>query len=365
MGLPKIIYLAPQRFFFVAKDIEGLSATHRVYASMFQHGGTGLLPFDLLFQACFLLLARLRGARQVIAHFAGYHTVVPVLFGFRTHIIVAGSDACSFPGINYGSFRKPLMRWAMSLSMRGATTILPVHSSLERFSNTYSDLGPTEQGYAHFVNDLRTPSITIEYGFDTSSWTLGATPRDAHSVLCVAFGAGPDNAVHFRKGIDLIIAAARALPNHRFTLVGLADANAYGQTPSNVVREGKVPPARLRELLSQSNIYLQPSVMEGFPNALCEAMLCGCLPIVSNITSMPSIVGDAGIVVNKRDADDLVRAILALAATPTDQMPTRRQHARDRVVHFDMRRRMDALGQVLQGNHQGLRDHNSRSTARK
>ena len=40
---------------------------------------------------------------------------------------------------------------------------------------------------------------------------------------------------------------------------------------------------------------------EGFPNALCEAMLCGCIPIGSNVASIPHIIGDKGYILKQKN----------------------------------------------------------------
>jgi glycosyltransferase involved in cell wall biosynthesis len=265
-----------------------------------------------------------------------------VLLGFRCHIIVAGADACSFPAIGYGSFRKPLMRWSLRLSMRRAATILPVHASLERFDQTYSELGPVQQGYAHFVPGLRTPSIAIPYGFDTDLWRNSGTGQDRRRVLCVATGAAQGSAVHFRKGVDLIIDAAARMPQLRFTIVGV-DVTSYRGIPANVQLLGRVAPVEMSALMARHGIYLQPSVMEGFPNALCEAMLSGCIPIVSNVTSMPDIVGPAGLVIMKRDSTELCRAMERLSSMWDQELNDLRKAAIQRVVGFTMHARVHAL----------------------
>lgn len=338
-----IAYVYPRRFHFVSKDIEALSREVDVREHRFSTGAAWHLPWDLLRQLVFLLRCKWRGIRVVIAHFAGHHTVLPVLLGFRTHIIIAGSDACSFPGIDYGSFRKPLMRAAMAFSMRRATRLLPVHRSLERFENRFSDYGPREQGYAHFVRGPIAPSVAIPYGFDQRHWAAGHAPRRARSVACVATGAAHGNAVHFRKGVDLLIEAARRLPDHTFTIIGVADIRSYTDLPSNVRMMGACTPQEVHEVLACHTLYAQPSVMEGFPNALCEAMLAGCLPVVSDITSMPEIIGASGVVVHERSAEALVAAIVRSTTMEPAEQERSRALAMAQVLPFTLERRIAAL----------------------
>jgi glycosyltransferase involved in cell wall biosynthesis len=250
--------------------------------------------------------------------------------------------------INYGSFRKALMGTAISFSMRKATTILPVHASLERFTNSFSEFGPKDQGYAHFIPSLRTPSMPIRYGFDADQWRPTGAPRDPRSSICVAFGAANGNAAHFRKGVDLILDAAERMPEHRFTIVGLAATDGYKRVPENVQLLGKVPPVELASMFNAHGILLQPSVMEGFPNAVCEAMLCGCLPIVSDITSMPSIVGgEVGAVIRKRDVNELVAAIQRIQSFGAEETDRLRTEARRRIEGFTLDERMRLIEDVL------------------
>jgi len=344
-----IAYIAPEAYAFVTKDIVGLrSAGMHVHPFLFHATQAWRLPFALLRQWAFLHRMRSKGVRCVIAHFAGHHTVLPVLLGFETHIVIAGADACSFPGIAYGSFRKPLMRRAMEFSMRRARTLLPVHLSLARFENTFSDLGPREQGYAHFVDSLRTTSIAVPYGFNASIW-VDAHGDERAGAVCIAMGAANGNAIHYRKGVDLIIAAAEALPELRFTIIGALDTKSYASAPPNLTVMGRMSQPELRAMLHAHSIYLQPSVMEGFPNALCEAMLCGCLPVVSAMTSMPEIVGATGVVIKQRNSAELTSAIAKLDSLHQEQKATMRERARERILGFTEQRRTDALMRIAQG----------------
>lgn len=346
MERPLLVYTHPKRFFFVAKDIELLRPHFRVIEHSFNSRSSFLLPWDFFRQFLALVIARMRGARIAIVHFAGHHSVLPVLLGFRTYIIVAGSDSCSFPKIGYGSFRKKWMGRSMAYSMRNAAAILPVHKSLERFLNSYSNSGSYEQGYAHFIPGTLPPSIPIAYGFDIDRWKSTVAVRNNDRILCIANGAARGNAIHFRKGIDLLEQAAVRSPHLHFTVVG-TDTGSYKDAPANLTFLPVVPPDRLSKLFADHGIYVQPSIMEGFPNALCEAMLSGCIPIGSNMTSIPHIIGGAGKIIAQRDATLLLEAIEEIRALSEEQVTELRLLARQQVIGYTLGERSRRLLEIL------------------
>jgi len=347
-NIMKVAYCAPQAFHFVRKDVEGLRTRCTVLLHLFEHGAKWMLPINLAAQLLFLLKARMAGVRHVFIHFGGYHALLPILLGFRTHVIIAGSDACSFPGINYGGFRKQPLASVLRFVYRQAATLLPVHACLEHFTNAYSDHGPTAQGYGTLTGAATALSVAIPYGFDAMRWPLPEASVTRQGAVCVAYGARWNDAVHYRKGLDKIIACAALVPDLQFTIVGVADISGYGGVPKNVTVMGRVSPERLHDLLTQHSLYLQPSVMEGLPNAVCEAMLSGCVPVVSNITSMPSIVHGLGEVMQHHEADDLKAAIERILGDPERTSSSTRSKIRDRIAPLTIEERITALLSVME-----------------
>jgi glycosyltransferase involved in cell wall biosynthesis len=60
---------------------------------------------------------------------------------------------------------------------------------------------------------------------------------------------------------------------------------------------------------SSAALLAYPSLYEGFGFPLLEAMACGC-PVVTSITSsLPEVVGEAGIMVNPYDTGGLAQAM--------------------------------------------------------
>ena len=73
---------------------------------------------------------------------------------------------------------------------------------------------------------------------------------------------------------------------------------------------GWVPDEDLRLLYSSADLFVFPSLYEGFGMPVLEAMACGVPVITSNTSCLPEIGGDAAVYVNPEDIEDISRAIL-------------------------------------------------------
>lgn len=65
----------------------------------------------------------------------------------------------------------------------------------------------------------------------------------------------------------------------------------------------------LAELYSNATVFISTSEYEGFGITLIEAMACGCPVIARNISSIPEVVGNAAILFDPKDPEDLGRKI--------------------------------------------------------
>ncbi|UXM85418.1 glycosyltransferase family 4 protein [Methanococcus aeolicus] len=73
----------------------------------------------------------------------------------------------------------------------------------------------------------------------------------------------------------------------------------------DVIFTGYVPDEDLPALYNAADLFVYPSIYEGFGLPPLEAMQCGTPVITSNTSSLPEVVGDAGIMVNPYDVDEL------------------------------------------------------------
>jgi glycosyltransferase involved in cell wall biosynthesis len=75
---------------------------------------------------------------------------------------------------------------------------------------------------------------------------------------------------------------------------------------------GRVSELELISLYSMADIFAFPSFFEGFGIPPIEAMTCGAPVITSNLSSLPEVVGDAALLVDPHNIDELAHAITHL-----------------------------------------------------
>jgi glycosyltransferase involved in cell wall biosynthesis len=72
---------------------------------------------------------------------------------------------------------------------------------------------------------------------------------------------------------------------------------------------GYVPQEELPALLSGAQVFVLPSLYEGFGMPVLEAMACGTPVICSNTSSLPEVASDAALLVSPDDTDQLASAM--------------------------------------------------------
>jgi len=77
-----------------------------------------------------------------------------------------------------------------------------------------------------------------------------------------------------------------------------------------VIFTGYISEKELVFFYNAADLFVYPSVYEGFGIPPLEALACGTPVVSSNISSMPEVIGGAGILVNPRDIEEISKAIL-------------------------------------------------------
>lgn len=351
-----LLYFTPVKAPFVDKDVAILDGSYDVKLLTQQWSSFRQIATSAIAQL-YALLRHHKRTSTIIVMFAGYWSFLPALwgklFGVPTFIILGGTDCVSFPFLEYGSLRKPLISRFIKWSCQLATRLLPVHESLIYQDYSYHAAAEyPQQGLKAFYPDISTPVTTIYNGFDARFFE--ETPhreKQPRSFITVALIDSDKRLI--LKGVDLVITVAHAFPDCRFTLIGFTpEMQRKTPVPANV----EVLPFLTKEVflsrLQQSEYFIQPSVSEGFPNAFGEAMLCGCIPIGSSVGAVPDIIGQTGLVLKTNDATAAVSSISSLLALPDQHRSQLAAAARQRIVdNFLIQRRANDLLAVLRDHH--------------
>ena len=131
-----------------------------------------------------------------------------------------------------------------------------------------------------------------------------------------------------RKNVPTLIKAFYKLKKsqieHKLVIVGgkgwkynqIFDLIEELKLQKDVIFTDYVSDEDLVKLYNTADIFVYPSLYEGFGLPPLEAMACGCPVITSNTSSLPEVVGDAGIMINPMDIDSLTTSMLKILTNP-------------------------------------------------
>ena len=123
-----------------------------------------------------------------------------------------------------------------------------------------------------------------------------------------------------RKNLTRLISAYRALPQTLRSQYGLCLIGGGGWLNDQIIKdiiaakdagENIIQPSTYVEdkdlpaLMSGASILVHPAVYEGFGLSPLQAMSCGTPVLVGNNSSLPEVVGDAGILVDANNVEDI------------------------------------------------------------
>ena len=121
---------------------------------------------------------------------------------------------------------------------------------------------------------------------------------NAYNVLCKMVG--------IKRVPDLVFGGGRGWKNKAF--------NKTYQNLDKTVRDkirllGYLPQEELPLLYSGADVFVFPSLWEGFGLPPLEAMVCGTPVITSNVSSLPEVVGDAALLVDPDSPEQIAEAM--------------------------------------------------------
>ena len=159
--------------------------------------------------------------------------------------------------------------------------------------------------------------MILPYGVDTNFFTPGISSSQSRKQPRVLFVGQ----IGQRKGISYLL---RAFKRYRssgtfLTLVGKIQGDGLCFSPwQNMFKHiNHCPQIELRNIYQENDIFLFPTLLEGMPLVVLEAMACG-LPVITTPNGPGDIVRDGvdGFLVPPRDVDAIVDCLERLGRDP-------------------------------------------------
>jgi glycosyltransferase involved in cell wall biosynthesis len=321
----RVLYVHSRKASFVAIDREILAERYEV-EDLFQ---PGRLPNP------WKVLRGVLRADVVFGWFASWHTFLPIsvawLLGKPSVMIVGGFDTANMPDIGYGYQQGGLRRWASRWIMRRATRLA---------TNSEYSLSEIERNTPIPPSRVRVVHHGVPDAFGEGP---GAKEREALTVGAI------DHTTLVQKGQIPFVEAAKLVPDVTFTIAGKwldgSVEELRARAGENVHFTGWLSDDDLHAAYRRAAVYVQASRHEGFGLAVAEAMLAGCVPVVINVTAMPEVVGDAGVLIESQEpaevADGVKRAL--------ELGPDAARRARERILTaFPMESRREGILEVVE-----------------
>ena len=313
------VHNAPSRF--VQIDLILLSKYYQV-TELYEHAPDQIRPLRTL--------SMVKAHDLVFCWFASWHSLLPVLLARIARkpsiVVIGGYDTANLPEAGYGSQRVGLQRFLSRLVIKLATHLVAFSHSAKREA---------------IVNaKANSEKITVIYLGLPFSPTKISSNRD--NLAMTVGNVWQENLL--RKGLLPFVQSASYLPDIKFVLVGKWRDESIETlrkvASANVEFTGFISDEDLLNLYKRASVYVQASLHEGFGMSVAEAMLAGCIPVVTCRGSLPEVVGDNGVYAVSNTPEAIADAVSQALNMPVSI----RQRARKRIItQFPLEKRLQAL----------------------
>jgi glycosyltransferase involved in cell wall biosynthesis len=253
----------------------------------------------------------------VYAHFLVPSGLIAALAGKAPLVVTAhGRDVRNIGAV-------PGVGTATRLVVRRAAAVICVSDYLRRELETK-------------LPEARGKVEVISSGVDRERFAVTPAPAGPPAFLCVG-------ALDERKNVARLADAFARLEEGTLTFAGDGPLRPRLEGRERVRLLGRVPHCEIPQLLAESRVLAQPSLVEPLGQALLEAMACGRSVVATRIGGPPEFVPpEAGVLVDPLDADELARALEQAAALPCPN-----DAARAATEEHDVRRQAERIEAIL------------------
>lgn len=325
----KILFIGDLKTTFIKKDFDLLNDTHDITAIEPPKKKKDWLYFA---NKC---KKEVKKTDIIFAWFASWHAAIPLYYSRRYKkkivVVVGGYDAAYVPEIDYGVFLRGIIEQKMTrYVLKKSNKILVVDPTLKK-------------QIQYILKDVCDNIDYLPTGYEVP---LVDFEKKENIILTVSAIQWSNIS---RKGLDSFVQIAKKFPKYKFIIAGKSKDNSINYLKKiagkNVEFTEFLPEDELKKLYEKTKIYCQLSKHEGLPNALCEGMSYGCIPVGTYENGIPRAMGNCGYYAEYGDINEIKKAIDDATKAPMQQ----RVNGRKRISeYFSIKRRKDGLNHILE-----------------
>ncbi len=300
---------------FILVDQQILEKQFHLIPYLIRKKKTGIGFIVAMLRLIIFLLISSRHIDAYVTWFADYHAAIVAflgrILGKKVIIFLGGQEAICYPELNKGVYLKKIRGSCVKYAIQNADHLIPNHESLIWHKNFYYQDAGKIDGIKHYIPDFNTACTIIPNGTDIRKYFRDSgIPKNTSGVLTVGTMNNLNDFIN--KGFDLFAELAQRNPDYNFTMAGInpellrkIEIKYHLKEIRNLNVILFTGYHELFHLYNRANVFVQASITEGMPNTLAEAMLCECVPVGSRVNGIPDLIGDTGIIVDKRDINIL------------------------------------------------------------
>jgi glycosyltransferase involved in cell wall biosynthesis len=240
----------------------------------------------------------------------------PVFHRFRVPLVVTAHTTCFDP--TYPQWLRPYYFLEDKLSYRQASCIIAVSKAIVN-ELVKAGVDPIRIGSIPVgVDTEKFRPSGIHKGTDFFASYNGARAREGNSLVLLCVGT-----INRRKGVEYLLKSISLLPEImrkrvEVKIVGAGPLLSYYKNKYSHIQSiqfyGYVSDDLLPLIYSSADIFVYPSLYEGLPTVVLEAMASGLPVIATNIPSIAEVVkSDFGILVKPKSPHAIAQAIAFMA----------------------------------------------------
>jgi glycosyltransferase involved in cell wall biosynthesis len=321
-----ITFISTGRQKFALRDLNILQNNHNVN-SLFYNNNSKIRYIKNVKNS-------VKKSHLIFCWFAGWHSLPAIYYAKRYHkkslVIAGGFDVAYAPEIGYGAFTNFKERLPAKYVLQNADMVLAVSKSNEK--ELLDRVTPKR--HAMIYN-----GIPIDRFYPS---------KKKKEQIVITIG-GVTQSTLKKKGLEIFVKVAKELPDIPFLLIGNHGDNSINYlkkiASKNVIFTGFVEYPELLNYCQKAKVYAQLSYHESFGVSVAEAMLCECIPVVTNNYSLPEVVGNTGFLTTYDKVEETVDNIKESLKAPKNKGLDARKYI---IENFSLKKREKKLNEIIE-----------------